>query len=49
MWRLQMRLEGEKLDLSRHPQGTEVKAITFSNMQIHQREDQVDLFVIIDI
>ena len=32
-----------------HGQGTEVKAITYSNMQIHQKEDRVDLYVIIDI
>ncbi|KER28436.1 hypothetical protein T265_13584, partial [Opisthorchis viverrini] len=30
-------------------QGTEVKAITYSNMQIHDKEDQHELFVIIDI
>eukprot|EP00952_Eustigmatos_sp_NYUAD-ZCMA_P002744 12008-Eustigmatos_ZCMA.PRE.1 len=33
----------------RHPQGTEVKAITYSNMQIHEKEFCSDLYVIVDI
>ncbi|XP_071105377.1 protein archease-like [Haliotis cracherodii] len=40
---------GESFDISKHPQGTEVKAITYSNMQIHDKEGQHELFVIIDI
>lgn len=42
---------GEPFDLKKHPQGTEVKAITYSAMQIVQNESQgkVDVFVIIDI
>nr|CAH8872982.1 unnamed protein product [Trichobilharzia regenti] len=40
---------GEPFDISKHPQGTEVKAITYSNMQIHEKEDMHELFVIIDI
>ena len=46
---LRARLEGEAFDLGKHPQGTEVKAITYSNMQIHQEATKIDLFVIIDI
>lgn len=51
-WTLTATLEGETFDLRRHPQGTEVKAITYSNMQIHRKDDdggRVDVFVIIDI
>ncbi|RXG73011.1 Protein archease-like [Armadillidium vulgare] len=40
---------GEEFDLDKHPQGTEVKAITYSNMQIHDNDEQHELFVIIDI
>ncbi|KAK7485633.1 hypothetical protein BaRGS_00023082 [Batillaria attramentaria] len=40
---------GETFDISKHPQGTEVKAITYSNMQVHQESEQNDIFVIIDI
>ena len=37
------------MDLSRHPQGTEIKAITYSNMQVHETEDRSDVSVIVDI
>lgn len=40
---------GESFDLAKHPQGTEVKAITYSAMQIVQTEAKCDIFVIIDI
>lgn len=40
---------GEQFDLSKHPQGTEVKAITYSNMQVHQDKPTNDVYVIIDI
>jgi hypothetical protein len=33
----------------RHPQGTEIKAITYSNMQIHEKEERADVYVIVDI
>ena len=40
---------GETFNLSKHPQGTEVKAITYSNMQIHEEGEKKQVFVIIDI
>lgn len=40
---------GEPFDIAKHPQGTEVKAITYSNMQIYDDEDKHEVFVIIDI
>jgi SHS2 domain-containing protein len=42
---------GEVFDLKKHPQGTEVKAITYSAMQIVQKpeDNRFDVFVIIDI
>ncbi|XP_053383228.1 protein archease-like [Mercenaria mercenaria] len=40
---------GEEFDIQKHPQGTEVKAITYSNMQIYDDEDRHEVFVIIDI
>ncbi len=40
---------GEEFSLEKHPQGTEVKAITYSAMQIIQNEEKNELFVIIDI
>ena len=42
---------GEEFRLGKHPQGTEVKAITYSAMQIcdNQEKNLKELFVIIDI
>uniref|UniRef100_A0A1B6EF07 Archease domain-containing protein n=1 Tax=Clastoptera arizonana TaxID=38151 RepID=A0A1B6EF07_9HEMI len=40
---------GETFDLGKHPQGTEVKAITYSNMQVHEYDEKSEVFVIIDI
>jgi len=42
---------GEVFDLERHPQGTEVKAITYSALQIVPRPDgeRSEVYVIIDI
>ena len=45
--------KGECFDLTKHPQGTEIKAITYSNMQVNGLEDpkaeKIDIFVIVDI
>ena len=40
---------GEAFSLDKHPQGTEVKAITYSNMQVHKDKPTNDIYVIIDI
>lgn len=40
---------GEKFDRSRHECGTEVKAITYSAMQIREAEGDAEVFVIVDI
>lgn len=40
---------GEPFELGKHPQGTEVKAITYSAMQIIQRPAKCEVFCIIDI
>jgi SHS2 domain-containing protein len=40
---------GEQFNLAKHPQGTEVKAITYSNMQVHKDKPTNDIYVIIDI
>lgn len=40
---------GETFDFNRHTQGTEIKAITYSNMQIHEQAATHDVYVIVDI
>lgn len=40
---------GETFDLGKHPQGTEVKAITYSNLQVHDTPHKHEVYVIIDI
>lgn len=42
---------GEMFDIEKHPQGTEVKAITYSAMQVYNDDEknQHEIFVIIDI
>jgi len=46
---IKCRAYGEPFDIAKHPQGTEVKAITYSNMQVWDEPDHHEIFVIIDI
>lgn len=48
-YQVQCRLFGDIFDPTKHTSGTEIKAITYSNMQIHNGNNRVDLFVIVDI
>jgi len=48
-FKIKVRGEGDIWDSTKHPQGTEIKAITYSNMQIHEKEERTDLYVIVDI
>lgn len=41
--------KGGLFDVNKHSQGTEVKAITYSNMQIITKEEKAEVFVIVDI
>lgn len=43
------RRRGETFDRQRHACGTEVKAITYSAMQINEGEGDAEVFVIVDI
>jgi len=40
---------GEIFDRKKHGAGTEIKAITFSNMQILRTPQKTDVYVIVDI
>lgn len=46
---LKVRAHGATFERSRHVQGTEIKAITYSNMQVHEGADRTDIYVIVDI
>ena len=46
---LEVRAHGCKFDREKHVQGTEIKAITYSNMQVHEKPDRCDIYVIVDI
>ncbi|XP_074105174.1 protein archease [Cotesia typhae] len=50
-FKITARAYGEEFQLGKHPQGTEVKAITYSAMQIHTPPvtERPEVFVIIDI
>jgi len=46
---IRLQAYGEIYDQLKHSQGTEIKAITYSYMQIHEHENRSDLYVIVDI
>ena len=48
-FKIKARGYGEPFNLRKHKQGTEVKAITYSNMQVHEELQTNDVFVIVDI
>jgi SHS2 domain-containing protein len=41
--------KGEVADWSRHTQGTEVKAVTYSHLQVEETDGRCDIWVIVDI
>lgn len=51
VFHIECRCYGEPFDMNIHPQGTEVKAVTYSAMQIIQEadKDHYEVFVIIDV
>lgn len=48
-WSAEFQVYGECFDLAKHSQLTDVKAITYSNMQILQENGRCDIYVILDI
>jgi SHS2 domain-containing protein len=48
---IKVRAWGESFDLKKHHPGTEIKAITYSNMQINRHSDtgRYDIYVVVDI
>mmetsp|Transcript_12818 Transcript_12818/g.22095 ORF Transcript_12818/g.22095 Transcript_12818/m.22095 type:complete len:208 (+) Transcript_12818:36-659(+) len=48
-WTITATGKGEIFSRSKHTPGTEVKAITYSNMQIHEKPERTDIYVIVDI
>ena len=48
-WRIASVGIGEKFELGRHPQGIEIKAITYSALRVTQSRDRTDILVIVDV
>ena len=44
-----LRRQGQLFDRKQHACGTEIKAITYSAMQIRETDDDAEVFVIVDI
>ena len=49
VWRIASSGRGEILDIKRHPQGTEVKAITYNGMEVEEKNGRCDVYVVVDI
>ncbi|KAK9862279.1 hypothetical protein WJX84_005309 [Apatococcus fuscideae] len=48
-WKIKATGRGETFSKSQHVQGTEVKAITYSAMQVIETNQKTDIYVIVDI
>lgn len=48
-WKIEAEGCGEMFDRQRHVCGTEIKAITYSAMQINETEGDAEIFAIVDI
>jgi SHS2 domain-containing protein len=48
-WSIVSSGKGEIWNINRHPQGTEVKAITYSGMRIDEKQGRCDVYVVVDI
>tara|TARA_B110001452_G_C15152441_1_gene401073 strand:+ start:20 stop:415 length:396 start_codon:yes stop_codon:yes gene_type:complete len=48
-YRVRSRGVGERFELGKHPQGTEIKAITYSAMRITETAERTDILTIVDI
>eukprot|EP01122_Echinamoeba_exundans_P007363 TRINITY_DN2249_c0_g2_i2.p2 TRINITY_DN2249_c0_g2~~TRINITY_DN2249_c0_g2_i2.p2 ORF type:complete len:162 (+),score=49.50 TRINITY_DN2249_c0_g2_i2:40-486(+) len=47
--KIKAKFYGEEFDKSKHPQGTEIKAITYSAMKIIENPGKAEIYVIVDI
>lgn len=48
-YKLEAILKGEKFNKDKHDIGTEVKAITYSFLEINEKEDKVEIIMVFDI
>ena len=48
-WRIKSVGIGEPFELGRHPQGIEVKAITYSALRVTEEPERTDVLVIVDV
>ncbi|GKY95216.1 protein archease [Mayamaea pseudoterrestris] len=48
-WTIKSSARGEAFNSAKHTQGTEVKAVTYSNLSVTETEERCDIWVIVDI